>query len=124
MSKRFLIDAFLWGVGLWLFGYILGFIFFMLVPMEYIGWYITPIATAVTAFVIWRFIHGPSLNYYFGIGVLWAAIAVVLDYLFIVLLLAPADGYYKFDVFLYYSLTLFLPLIVCYIRAKVLKTCY
>ena len=114
----------LFGVGLWLFGYVLGFIFFAFVPIQYIGWFITPIATVVTAYVFWHYIRGGSLTYYFAIGLAWTAIAVILDYLFIVLLLAPPDGYYKFDVFLYYSLTLTLPLIVSYIRGRVLHICY
>lgn len=124
MTKKLLIDGLGWGVGLWVFGYVLGFIFFALVPVAYIGWFITPIATAVTVYVIWYYLRGSSLWYYFGVGVVWTIVAVVLDYLFIVLLLAPADGYYKFDVFLYYSLTLTLPAIVCFIRGRVLNICY
>ncbi|MGE5624192.1 MAG: hypothetical protein ACM3ZT_01435 [Bacillota bacterium] len=41
----------------------------------------------------------------------WTALAVALDYLLIVKLLKPTDGYYKPDVYLYYALTFLLPLL-------------
>ena len=124
MIMNALRDMLYFGVGLWFFGYVLGFIFYGFVPVEYIGWFILPIATAVTVCVFWYYIRGGSLTYYFGIGLAWTAIAVLFDYLFIVLLLAPADGYYKFDVFLNYSLMLTLPAIVSFVRGRVLNICY
>jgi len=39
-------------------------------------------------------------------------IAVIFDYLFLVKMFKPTDGYYKLDVYLYYILTFLLPLIV------------
>jgi hypothetical protein len=48
------------------------------------------------------------VQYYAGVGVAWALIAIVLDYLFIVLLFGAA--YYGADVFVYYVLTFFIPL--------------
>jgi len=43
---------------------------------------------------------------------IWTIIAVVFDYIFIVKLLKPLDFYYKLDVYLYYSLTFILPILV------------
>ena len=43
-------------------------------------------------------------------ALVWTFIAVVGDYLFIVKAFKPADGYYKLDVYLYYALTLAIPL--------------
>lgn len=119
MNKQFLKDSFGWGFLLWLLGYILGIVFFMFVPKEMIGWVITPIATAITLGVLLRKIGDKSLRYYFQIGIIWLSIAVIFDYLFIVQLLKPEDGYYKLDVYLYYFLALVLPILVG--KYKVIK---
>jgi len=110
--KQFFIDAFGWGILLWLLGYILGIILFMMIPVSMIGWIITPLATLFTLWVLIRKIISSSLLYYLMIGITWTALAVVLDYFLIVKAFNPADGYYKFDVYLYYALTFTLPLIV------------
>jgi hypothetical protein len=57
---------------------------------------------------------GNSFNYYLYLAIAWTLIAIVFDYLFIVKTLMPADGYYKLDVYLYYALTLILPLVAYY----------
>ena len=44
------------------------------------------------------------------VAVAWTAIAIAMDYVFMVVLLHPADGYYHADVLLYYALTLALPI--------------
>lgn len=112
MNAEFLKDAFGWGFLLWLIGYVLGLVLFMVVPVSLIGWVIMPAGVVITLCVLFQKIHGGSLQRYFIIGVAWAVVAIVCDYLFLVLLLKPADGYYKLDVYLYYLLTLLLPVIV------------
>ncbi len=97
---------------LWLVGYILGFVFFFIFPPALIGWFIMPIATLFTLWVLFKKVKGNSFKYYLIVAVVWAIIAVAMDYLFIVKMLKPADGYYKVDVYLYYILTLVLPLVV------------
>jgi hypothetical protein len=57
-------------------------------------------------------VKSEDFKYYILLAVFWTAIAVILDYLFIVKALKPADGYYKLDVYLYYALTFIIPLIV------------
>jgi len=42
------------------------------------------------------------------VEIAWTAIALVSDYVFIVLLLQPA-AYYKADVFVYYAVTFLIP---------------
>lgn len=111
-DKQFYKDTFGWGTLLWLFGYILGIIFFFIMPKEMIGWVITPLATLVTLWVLIKLIKSTSLQYYFMIAIIWTVIAIVLDYFLLVKLFKPEDGYYKFDVYLYYALTFILPLIV------------
>jgi len=112
MTKQFLKDSLLWGVVLWLIGYILGFVFFALVPANLIGWYIMPFGIVITLFVAFKFIKSNSWQYYLKVAIIWMLTAIVFDYIFLVQLLKPADGYYKLDVYLYYFLTLILPLIV------------
>lgn len=110
MSKLFLKDALGWGFALWLIGYILGFVFFFILPPPLIGWAIMPIGAALTLWVLFKKIKGGSLRYYLMIAVAWTLIAVACDYFFLVKLLKPADGYYKIDIYLYYALTFALPL--------------
>jgi len=109
MDRRFLKDAFGWGFILWLLGYALGILFFTFVPAWAIGWIIMPIGMVVTVWVLLGKVKEKKLSYYFFLGVVWMVIAIVCDYFFLVKAFHPADGYYKFDVYLYYLLTFLLP---------------
>ena len=53
---------------------------------------------------------GDTLRYYCLVALVWTLIAILGDYVFIVKAFKPADGYYKPDVYLYYALTLAIPL--------------
>ena len=112
MTKQFLKDSLGWGVLLWFIGYVLGFVFFSLVPANVIGWYIMPIGIVITLFVAFKFIKSKDLMYYLKVAIIWTILAIVLDYIFLVKLLNPAGGYYKLDVYVYYGLTFVLPLLV------------
>lgn len=112
MNGKFLIRSFFWGFLLWLTGYILGIILFMIVPVSLIGLIITPFGILLTIFILIRKMHITSFKYYLFISIIWTVIAIVGDYLFIVKALNPTDGYYKIDVYLYYFLTFALPIIV------------
>ena len=112
MNKKMLIDLFGWGITLWLIGYILGIVLFMVVPQSLIGWIITPFGVALTLFVLFKKIKSEQLSYYLLISIVWTLIAIVGDYLFIVKAFNPSDGYYKFDVYLYYTLTFLLPIVI------------
>ena len=107
-----------WGFVLWLFGYIAGIILFFVVPKAYIGLVITPIATLFTIWVLMKKVKRPELLCYFGTGLIWTIMAVVLDYIFLVTLLKTGSAYYKPDVFLYYTLTFILPILVGYWKYK------
>lgn len=111
-DKQYLKTSVGWGLILWLFGYILGFIFFAFVPTSYIGWVIMPFGIAFTLWVLFKKINFVSLDRYLVLGIIWMIIAVVFDYLFIIKVLNPADGYYKLDVYIYYAMTLLLPIVV------------
>ncbi len=110
--RSFLKEGFLFGFLLWLIGYVLSVFLFGIMPVAYIGWVILPIGMVLTIWVLLRKIRNRSIAYYAGVAAVWTLIAVAFDYLFIVKLFSPPDGYYKFDVYLYYCLTLVLPLIV------------
>ncbi|MEK7592962.1 MAG: hypothetical protein AAB508_06305 [Patescibacteria group bacterium] len=112
MNRQLLKDTVGWGFLLWLFGYILGIVLFMVVPPAILGWVIMPIGTAATLWVLLRKITGSSLYYFLLLSLVWTCIAVVFDYFFLVKIFKPADGYYKPDVYIYYILTFILPLIV------------
>ena len=112
MNKQLLKDVLGWGVVLWVIGYILGFVFFFILPPALIGWVIMPIGIVIILWVLLKKVHSESFGHYLLLAVCWTAIAVLLDYLFIVKTLNPADGYYKLDVYLYYAFTFSMPLIV------------
>jgi hypothetical protein len=116
MNKQILKETISWGIGLWLIGYILGIILFMMIPPSLIGWVITPIGSVITLWVLFKKIKSNSLNYYLMLAVTWTIIAIVFDYFFLVKVFKPADGYYKLDVYLYYALTFIFPLIVWWIK--------
>jgi hypothetical protein len=112
INKQFLIDTLGWGFLLWLAGYILGILLFMVVPVSAIGWIVSPVAILITLWVLIRKVESRSLHYYLIIGITWTVLAVVLDYFLLVKLFNPEDGYYKLDVYIYYSLMFILPLVV------------
>jgi hypothetical protein len=118
MDKQLLKDAFGWGALLWLIGYLLGFAFFFILPPEIMGWAIMPIGAAITIWVLFKMIKSKDFRHYLILAVSWTAIAVAFDYVFLVSLLNPADGYYKLDVYLYYTLTFALPVAVGWYKRK------
>jgi hypothetical protein len=122
MKRRSVRDSLGWGFLLWFVGYVLGFVFYAFVPRSLIGWAIMPIGVAITLWVLLRKIKAMQFQYYACLGIVWALIAIVCDYLFMVVLLKPPDGYYKLDVYLYYALTLVLPLLVGSLRARSAST--
>jgi hypothetical protein len=122
MNKQFLKDSILWGIILWFIGYVLGFVFYALVPASVIGWYIMPIGIVITLLVAFKYIKSNQLAYYLKVGLIWALTAVVFDYIFLVQLLKPVDGYYKLDVYVYYALTFILPLLVGWYKSRKQQT--
>jgi len=122
MEKQILKDAVGWGIGLWFIGYVLGIIAFMLVPANMIGWVVSPVGILITLWVLIKRVQGDNLIYYLKIALAWTIIAIVFDYLFLVLMFKPADGYYKLDVYIYYATTFVLPLFVGYFKTNFSKT--
>lgn len=109
-AKLFFNTAF-WGCIVWLFGYILGIIFFMFIPKNLIGFVILPLGVAFMLWVLLKKIKRESFMCYVSISILWTIIAVAFDYFFIVKLFNSTD-YYKLDVDIYYALTFILPMAV------------
>ncbi len=118
MNKQLLKDSLGWGVALWFIGYVLGIILIFLLPVSLVGWVIMPIGIIITFWVLLKKVKDGSFQYYLILAVVWTAIAIVFDYLFIVKAFKPADGYYKLDVYLYYAITFISPLIVAWWKKK------
>jgi len=118
MTKQFLKDGLGWGFVLWLVGFALGMIFFSIMPVGLIGWFIMPIGTVLTLWVVFKKIKGDSFQYYLLLAIIWTLIAVVFDYFFLVKAFKPADGYYKLDVYLYYVITFVIPLLAGWRKKK------
>jgi hypothetical protein len=91
-----LMDAIGWGIILWALGFVLGMVFFVFVPVEIIGLYVLPIIVPLT---------------YLIVGISWAVVAVVLDYLLLVRLF-NAQNYYDLDIIIYYGLTFLIPVAI------------
>jgi len=121
MNINFLKNAVGWGIGLWFVGYVLGILLFSFVPANAIGWIISPIGVIITLWVLLKRIKNTNIRYYVWLGIVWVLIAVVFDYFFLVKLFKPADGYYKLDVYLYYIITLALPIVVGLLKIKTKK---
>lgn len=109
-------DAALPGILLWLLGYVASLVLFFTPFSGVMGWIMIIIFTPVTFVFVWWWFKGRtrSLAYYAGAGLAWAALAAVLDYLFIVLLFQAA--YYGPDVFVYYAITFLVPVVVGLIK--------
>lgn len=121
MSKTILIGSLLWGILIWLVGYMLGFVFFYFVPLEHLGWYIMPFWIAVILWVLYVKVKSRTLSDYLFLGIVWCILSMVLDYYFVVELLHPSDGYYKFDVYLSYALILVIPPLVYWLKKRAHK---
>lgn len=111
MNKQLVKDVFGWGFALWFIGYVLGILLFAVVPISMVGWIIMPIGIIITLWVLLKKIKSNSWQYYLLLAIFWVLMAIVFDYLFLVKVFKPPDGYYKLDVYLYYLLTFTLPLI-------------
>ncbi len=119
MNKQLLNDSLGWGFVLWLIGYILGIFLFFVVPPSLIGWVIMPIGIIMTLWILLKRVKANLLQYYVIMALVWTVMAVVCDYLFIVKAFSPPDGYYKLDVYLYYTLTFIAPLAVGWWKASI-----
>lgn len=117
---RTFLNTVLWGFALWLFGYALGFVFFAFVPQDSIGWYILPFGILATLWVLLKKIRREEFKCYIGLGIIWTLMAIILDYFFLVKMLNAAN-YYKIDVYVYYALTLTLPITVGWYKFKKIK---
>lgn len=117
-NRLLLVDGLAWGFLLWLIGYILGIVFFAFVPPGDIGWYVMPLGFAATCFALWKWVRPDWMWPALVVGVIWCMIAIVFDYMLIVRLLAPADGYYKLDVYLYYVSALVMPPLGAWLRRR------
>jgi hypothetical protein len=97
------------GTLLWLFGYVASLVLFFTPFANTMGWIISAIFTPVTIAITWLWFRARDLPlvYFVKVGIIWTLIAIVLDYLFIVQLFQAA--YYEIDVFVYYTLTLLIP---------------
>jgi uncharacterized membrane protein YfcA len=117
--RQLMLDTFGIGFLLWLVGYVAGF-FIITIP-GYAGIMLNPIVlgafsllvillTAALAFLRFRKRAGVRWAYAIVVGVSWLAVAVVFDFLFIVLLF-NAWAYYRPHIFVYYGLTLLTPMV-------------
>jgi Ca2+/Na+ antiporter len=90
----------------------------MVLPSSVIGWVIMPIGIVLTLWVLLKKVKIDSYKYYVQLSFSWFLIAILFDYFFLVKLFNPVDGYYKMDVYLYYFLTFFLPLVIGWRKTK------
>jgi hypothetical protein len=102
------------GILFWLIGYLAGILLFFTPFREILGWILLVAFTPFTIVLAWWWFRQRgylSLLYYAGVGVAWALIAIVLDYLFIVMLFS-STAYYSLHIYLYYALMFLIPVCV------------
>lgn len=108
--KQWITDMAGLGIVLWLIGYLASMVLFFSPFAAIMGRILIVVFTPVTIVIAWWWFKRRdrlSLQYYAKVGIAWMLIAIVLDYVFIVLLFQAT--YYGPDVFLYYALTFFIP---------------
>lgn len=76
-----------------------------------------PVGTAITLWVLFTKIKADQFTYFMKLAVVWVLIAIIFDYFFLVKAFKVA-GYYKPLVYLYYILTILLPLAVGWKKRK------
>ena len=99
------------GILFWLVGYLAGIVLFFTPFKDSMGWVMLFTFTPFTIVFTWWWFRQRgylSLQYYAGIGIAWALIAVMLDYLFIVMLF-NSPAYYSLHIYLYYALMFLIP---------------
>jgi hypothetical protein len=69
-KKQILLNTTFWGFILWLFGYILGIVFFAFVPKDLIGFFILPLGVAFTLLVLLKKIRREEFMSYIGLGII------------------------------------------------------
>lgn len=117
LPRQLIVDTLGMGFLVWFIGYGAGF-FIITIP-GYPGIMLNPIVlisfsllgillTAAVAFLRFRKRQRVSWSYALAVGVGWLGVALVLDFLFIVLLF-NAWSYYRPHIFVYYALTLLTP---------------
>jgi len=108
--KKWMKDTAGLGTVLWVIGYLASLVLFFSPFAGVMGWILLAIFTPVTIAIVWWWFRKRErllLRYYAGVGVAWVLIAIVLDYLFIVVLFQA--NYYGIDVFVYYAVTFLIP---------------
>ena len=108
--KQWIKDTAGLGTALWLIGYLASLVLFFTPYAGIMGCILLAVFTPVTLAITWwwfRHREPHPVQYYAGVGVAWVLIAVVLDYLFIVLMFQTT--YYQPDVFVYYTFTFLIP---------------
>jgi len=109
--KQWIKDTAGLGMALWLIGYLASLALFFTSYAGIMGWILIAIFTPVTIAIAWWWFRQREpplpLQYYAGVGLAWMLIAIVLDFLFIVLMFQAT--YYDVDVFVYYVVTSLIP---------------
>lgn len=109
------------GSFLWLLGYLASLVIFFTPLADVMGWILLAVFTPITIVITWWWFRRRDhpLTYYAMVGLAWVVIAILLDYLFIVLLFQAS--YYELDVLAYYILTVLIPVGVGYYLAYLVK---
>lgn len=77
------------GMGFWLLGYLLSLALFFSPFARSMGWILVAVCTPVTIAITWWWFRRRDLPlvYFVKVGLAWTVIAIVLDFLFIVIVL-------------------------------------
>lgn len=115
--KQWIKDMIGLGTGFWLLGYIFSIVLFFSPYTRSMGEILLSVCTPATIAISWWWFRDRDhpREYYLKVGLAWTVLAIVLDFLFIVMLLQAT--YYGGDVFVYYALTFLIPVGIGYYLA-------
>jgi|SRR3972149_452403 len=109
-DREKMIDTFGCGFLLWLVGFGISMMLFLAIPITLLGWIVLVVMVPATAFLavkrLWN--SKEKKSYYYNVGIVWALIAILMDYIFLVKGFNVQD-YYKLDVYIYYFLNFLIP---------------
>lgn len=120
MKKYALVDTLVYGLVIWLVGFVLGMVLFPFVEISVMGWILMPVTLIVALFLSMRIRRKRSaaaVSTFIGVGLSWVALSLILDYAILVKGYS-AENFYDVDIIIYYIGVLLIPIIVSLLPRK------
>lgn len=120
MKKYALVDTLIYGLVIWLVGFVLGMVLFPFVEISVMGWILMPVTLIVALLLSLRIRRKRSagaVSYFIGVGLSWVALSLILDYAILVKGY-DAENFYDVDIIIYYVGVLLIPILASLVPKK------